>query len=349
MNRNKTLLSLICLFAICMALIGCENKEAAAREAEAKAATAKAEVAKVEAVARAEEAKAETAKAEAAKAESQAEAIKLEAAKLEAAKAEAAEKPVNVSGQIFVVTKGRENIKMGMLGVHVLTEADLKTIGIAIAANRAIIDELSILYADVKSSVSPDRFVPAMRDLENKIESLKSHEYLVDVVASQLPPPITKTDADGRFTIPVKSKIWVAAYGERLVGKETERYLWIRPCELTNNSLPAPLMISTDSEIESDKVLLLVPEIKSGADVKLVVDQETKEKARKENKKSLLQELNKFYSEESEEAKAKAVIAKEAKAEADKAEEIAKAKKAKEWGIPVISVEKFVTYCTFGK
>jgi DNA polymerase-3 subunit epsilon len=26
-----------------------------------------------------------------------------------------------------------------------------------------------------------------------------------------------------------------------------------------------------------------------------------------------------------------------------------KAKKAKEWGIPVISVEKFITYCTFGK
>jgi hypothetical protein len=23
-------------------------------------------------------------------------------------------------------------------------------------------------------------------------------------------------------------------------------------------------------------------------------------------------------------------------------------KKAKEWGIPVISVEKFITYCTFG-
>jgi hypothetical protein len=25
-----------------------------------------------------------------------------------------------------------------------------------------------------------------------------------------------------------------------------------------------------------------------------------------------------------------------------------KAKKAKDWGIPVISVEKFITFCTFG-
>ena len=34
---------------------------------------------------------------------------------------------------------------------------------------------------------------------------------------------------------------------------------------------------------------------------------------------------------------------------ADESTMSGKAKKAKEWGIPVISVEKFVTYCTFGK
>ena len=34
---------------------------------------------------------------------------------------------------------------------------------------------------------------------------------------------------------------------------------------------------------------------------------------------------------------------------ADEATMSGKAKRAKEWGIPVISVEKFVTYCTFGK
>lgn len=34
---------------------------------------------------------------------------------------------------------------------------------------------------------------------------------------------------------------------------------------------------------------------------------------------------------------------------ADESSMSGKAKKAKEWGIPVISVEKFITYCTFGK
>jgi DNA polymerase-3 subunit epsilon len=34
---------------------------------------------------------------------------------------------------------------------------------------------------------------------------------------------------------------------------------------------------------------------------------------------------------------------------ADESTMSGKAKKAKEWGIPVISVEKFITYCTFGK
>jgi DNA polymerase-3 subunit epsilon len=34
---------------------------------------------------------------------------------------------------------------------------------------------------------------------------------------------------------------------------------------------------------------------------------------------------------------------------ADEATMSGKAKRAKEWGIPVISVEKFITYCTFGK
>jgi DNA polymerase-3 subunit epsilon len=33
---------------------------------------------------------------------------------------------------------------------------------------------------------------------------------------------------------------------------------------------------------------------------------------------------------------------------ADESTMSGKAKKAKEWGIPVISVEKFITYCTFG-
>jgi DNA polymerase-3 subunit epsilon len=34
---------------------------------------------------------------------------------------------------------------------------------------------------------------------------------------------------------------------------------------------------------------------------------------------------------------------------ADETSMSGKAKKAKEWGIPVISVEKFISYCTFGK
>ena len=34
---------------------------------------------------------------------------------------------------------------------------------------------------------------------------------------------------------------------------------------------------------------------------------------------------------------------------ADTASMSGKAKKAKEWNIPIISVEKFITYCTFGK
>jgi ABC-type sugar transport system substrate-binding protein len=33
---------------------------------------------------------------------------------------------------------------------------------------------------------------------------------------------------------------------------------------------------------------------------------------------------------------------------ADESSMSGKAKKAKGWGIPVISVEKFITYCTFG-
>ena len=34
---------------------------------------------------------------------------------------------------------------------------------------------------------------------------------------------------------------------------------------------------------------------------------------------------------------------------ADESTMSGKARKAKEWGIPIISVEKFITYCTFGK
>lgn len=196
-------------------------------------------------------------------------------------------KPVEVTGQIFVVTAGRENVKMGLVGVHVLTDeqftATAAKIGKQIrdeviknAEYRANLGAGTALSNHFMSLETARLSVPELQTLKEQTAVLMS-EVLMNLPAmemtfeksqklllSQLPPPVTRTDADGRFTITVQSKVWLIAHGERSTLNKTERYLWIMPYELLESSQAKPILISNDSDVDSLDTLYTLVATQSG-------------------------------------------------------------------------------------
>jgi hypothetical protein len=63
------------------------------------------------------------------------------------------------------------------------------------------------------------------------------------------------TDADGRFSVPLKGKTWFIAGSQREVGNETEHYLWLKSYEPIDGTATASMSISNESDIESEAEL----------------------------------------------------------------------------------------------
>ena len=117
-----------------------------------------------------------------------------------------------ISGQIFIVTKGRDNVKLGLVGVHVISEKELRTVA------------AKVLLAQSAASTLPLR----------------------DSLFANLPPPAVKTDADGQFTIRARGKSWLLARAERKAGSGDETYLWV----VSTEGQPTKLLLSNDNLLE---------------------------------------------------------------------------------------------------
>ncbi len=191
-----------------------------------------------------------------------------------------------ISGQIFIVTKGRENVKMGLVGVHVATEAQLKTSGAEIlrdykqarqeheqsqAQARADLAAVQQIESDLKSLVPSGLTVTEANELSTEIESrrrtLESKandqsqsellgKMLVTRLLEKLPSISAKTDADGRFTVKAKGKVWLLAQTARTVGKNEETYLWAAVADPTTTQNQNAMLLSNDTLIEGMEELL---------------------------------------------------------------------------------------------
>lgn len=100
-----------------------------------------------------------------------------------------------ISGQVFIVTKGRDNVKLGLVGVHALSDEQLKTAVVTAFEGKAI---------------------PANEPLAERLFAI-------------LPPPAATTDADGQFALTAKGRVWLLAKAERNAGNSTESYVWVVP------------------------------------------------------------------------------------------------------------------------
>ncbi|MDB4377978.1 hypothetical protein N9Z33_02880, partial [Akkermansiaceae bacterium] len=224
---------------------------------------------------------------------------------------------VEIEGQVFVVTKGRENIKMGLTPIYVLSDEEFQKIAAELAEEiQAFRVEGIQREANWEARTKFIRELLAMegRELaESALEALRmeaarpSSEYVVKnrflvhedlerskvLLFSMIPDATTKTDADGRFKISVSSKSWVIAQGQRSVGKESEDYLWIAPIGDPEKATKSSLLISNDSGYDSTEELyaLLNSVSDSGSDVLPAVgsgevDQETAQWIKEANERA---------------------------------------------------------------
>ena len=240
-----------------------------------------------------------------------------------------------VEGQVFVVTKGRENIKMGLTPIHVISDEDFRKIALELAKEIKSFRVEGIQRA--ANSEARSRFIKELIAMEGRelaepaLEALRaeaarpSAEYIVKnrfsvyedlerskvLLFSMMPDATTKTDADGRFKISVSSKSWVIAQGKRSIGKGSEDYLWIASIKEPEKASKSSLLISNDSGYDSTKKLyvLLNSVSASGSDVLPAVgsgevDQETaqwikdaNEKAKQSIRMAKLQRLTDDYFE----------------------------------------------------
>ena len=167
-----------------------------------------------------------------------------------------------VTGQVFVVTKGGENVKLGLVGIHVVGEEELAGIAGRVqrqaATNRANLELLKGLENDVQALVrnAPPKFALPLKRLEEAISRRRLAESMKDspevTLFRMLPPLITKTDADGLFVVQASEKDWFAARGQRQAGDSTENYLWVM--QLVGGQ--KKLLVSNDRLLNDEDELL---------------------------------------------------------------------------------------------
>ena len=186
-------------------------------------------------------------------------------------------------GQIFVVSAGRDNIKMGLVGVHVLTEEQLRAVSAPLLKSYEGATEkfrihsaqcerdssvLTELQSELAGLVPQSLKIPEIDRLEieatDRISAIQSTDRgecadpllaegaLAERFVAALPPPAQKTDADGRFNVRAGPGDWLIAKASRtLIRGSEENYLWI--CRIPEKKTPA--LLSNDSLMDTSELL----------------------------------------------------------------------------------------------
>ena len=256
-------------------------------------------------------------------------------------------KPVEVTGQIFVVTKGAQNIKMGGLPVRVFPHKEFQKMAKATVtwmqdevryeAQRKVDSDymgafIKELMAMEESAENPIPQLPQIRKTIVTESGMDEKIGVSALYADLLPRSIEKlisgatttlgvrSDADGRFTVPVSEETWFFTVGQRDVGEETEEYIWIKRYIVPEGSTKPSVSISNDAIIYTEEALYSVLSAAAGAPRAL-------EDFRKVTVSEEMKALVARHREAADAAKAKAEReAAEAKAKAEREAAEAKAK-----------------------
>lgn len=192
----------------------------------------------------------------------------------------------DLRGQVFVVTKGRENIKMGLVAIHIVDDHDFRRVSestlaklhlfeiefrnkeLELNSDRQALESLERRIDNMNpSGIRLDRLVTLVQEVRNYRDALLppprvSMNLATDVFFGGVPKSVTRTNADGMFQTNLypNGDFWVIARAERSVGDGEEQYLWISRVEqsmLESNQL---VLVSNDSLIDSPESLKIVLE-----------------------------------------------------------------------------------------
>jgi hypothetical protein len=201
-----------------------------------------------------------------------------------------------LEGDVFIVTRGATNVKLGLVEIQVLrpeeaissiaqtkatVEREMAKIQPQLDVARIGFSSASARY--LKESKLADDFY-LKRDLYNWSEAMHAQDLAKKEVTSArprlaeleeqaerwnsaalylacLPSPIAsaKTDADGKFSIMLKSKaaVAVAAHATRMVGDKVENYEWIISVSLDGQPSKR-IFLSNDNLVTSGSIDSLV-------------------------------------------------------------------------------------------
>ena len=193
-------------------------------------------------------------------------------------------KQFELSGQVFVVTKGRENIKLALVEISVIAEKDVnqylkarhieglhqqEILGPEVEptiqaakdadnaerdANRKWVDSLG-----KSDSANLEKLFWAARENEEKAKAkqralIAKFEYYDSAAYyfEKLPAAIavTKTDADGKFSLSLSpGKYVIAATSDRKLFNKSESYYWL--VSVDTKSPSHSLMLTNDNQVET--------------------------------------------------------------------------------------------------
>jgi hypothetical protein len=138
-------------------------------------------------------------------------------------------RPAELQGQVFIVTRAHESVKLGLVEVVAFKRSDVT--GAIDATRSTITDEkkrLEALDHQISESAVPwNERDDLRRDLRYRLEYLDSAAPFF----AALPASVTtaKTDADGKFQLrlPSSGEFVLAARATRRVGEDFEVYFWL--------------------------------------------------------------------------------------------------------------------------
>lgn len=189
-----------------------------------------------------------------------------------------------LDGEVFIVTRGAQNIKLGLVQVRVLpyeatensiaktrpeveqqsarllskVDAARKVLALAKSKRRAA-------YAKSKAATDYNTFEQGVDQFALAGKAMRADAKIIDLLEKQvrswnlgalyfanLPPPLAsvKTDEDGKFSIKLdrNTTIVLAAHATRLVFDKTEQYYWLVAVSL-DGQLTKRIFLSNDNLI----------------------------------------------------------------------------------------------------
>ena len=210
---------------------------------------------------------AERTKAAADKARTEAEHAKAEAAKVEAAKAAIETAKRNFTVDVFIATKGGENIKCGSVTVSVFDEATIKSWQpgmlqtIQTSASpvfngmlKELVQATAVLPKDW-SVKDTNAIAAAKTALRIRLKFAEWPQVAGGMICDALPKPLLtmKTDADGRCSGQVSKpgKYAFCARFSRVIGNDTEDVHWLTWINLEDKE-PKKAMLSNDNAVDAN-------------------------------------------------------------------------------------------------